>query len=74
MITTTTPEHIAKNVNQITFTDFAVPALDEFFVHFLDRPEWAVIMRDNIVVAVMPVGDEKRIWHVENTSFLGLLQ
>ena len=51
------PEHIAKNIDGVARMNGGIPSLDERSVHFLNRFERAVIECQNVIMAVMPIGD-----------------
>jgi hypothetical protein len=52
-----TPEHIAKNIDGVARMNGGIPSLDKRSVHFLNRFERAVIECQNVIMAVMPIGD-----------------
>ena len=44
------PNHVAKDIDEIAFTDFGIPPPDEFFVHFFNSLERSVVKADCVFV------------------------
>jgi len=51
------PEHIAKNIDGVTRMNGGVPSLNKCSVHVLNCFERTIIERQNVIMAVMPIGD-----------------
>lgn len=49
------PEHIAKNIDDVSRLHDAIPTLDERLIHLLNRPERAVIEGDDVAMPIAPV-------------------
>ena len=51
------PEHIAEHVDDVAWSDGGIPSLDQHLIHLQKGLERTVVERDNIGVAVMPIGN-----------------
>ena len=51
------PEHLAKIKDGVTRMNGGVPSLNKCSVHVLNCFERTIIERQNVIMAVMPIGD-----------------
>ena len=49
------PNHVAEDIDEISFTDFGIPPPDKFFVHFFYSLERSVVETDCVFVTKVEV-------------------
>ena len=49
------PNHIAKDIDKIAFTDFCIPSTDKFGIHFIHGIKGALVKTDDVFVSPMRI-------------------